>query len=123
MRHWAKRAVLTRIVCALALFMLGFSSHAMAGAELAPHSLQYQLPDGSYASLCSPDEGKGGTQGNGKHCDVCVMSVGHLLTPPDAALVETPEMAEGRTLWPEGNANLKRILSHHGQSRGPPLNA
>jgi hypothetical protein len=124
MRTWVKAAVVTRIVCALALFMLGFSGHALADPTLDPFSVQYQLPDGSYSSLCEPGHEKGGVpHDGGHHCDICVMAAAHLFTPPAAPAAIPPVAALPEPLRLDASANLKRILSHHRQSRGPPLSA
>jgi hypothetical protein len=122
MTNWAKGAVVTRILCALALLMLGFSGHALANPTFDPYSAQYLLPDGSYSSLCQPGDDKGGTPHN-NHCDICVMAAGHLFTPPEAIPHGLPVLARGETITLVAIVNHKRILSHHGQSRGPPLSA
>ena len=114
---------MTRMICAVALLLLGFSGHAFADASSDPHRLQYELPDGSYASLCQPGEEKGDTHGGGKHCDVCVMSIGHLFVPPETVAFVITSSILRQAVQRDGNANLKPILSFHGQSRAPPLNA
>jgi hypothetical protein len=123
-RDWARRAVLTRIVCALALFMLGFTGHAFADPTFDPFDVQYQLPDGSYSALCQPGEEKGGApHSDHNHCDMCVMAAGHLFTPAEVVVAAAPALQHGEAIPTAAIVNLKRILSHHGLSRGPPLAA
>jgi len=122
--NWAKRGVLTRIVCAFALLMLGFGGHAFADPTFDPYSTQYELPDGTYSSLCQTEDEKGGLpHSSSNHCDTCVMAAGHLLTPPEAQFAPNPALQRGEAIRLVEDVNLKRILSHHGQSRGPPLSA
>jgi hypothetical protein len=113
----------TRIVCAIALFMLGFAAHADARPINGPFSTEYQLPDGTFASMCLPSEEHGKSHTDDKHCDTCIMSTAHLFTPPDTVELVAQASLQGDVVRPESNANPRRILSHHGQSRGPPLNA
>ena len=114
---------MTRIVCAIALFMLGFAAHADAVSISGPFSAEYQLPDGSFASMCLPSEEHGKSHTDNKHCDSCIMSTAQLFTPPDTVELVAHVSLHGDVVWSESNANPGRILSHHGQSRGPPLNA
>jgi hypothetical protein len=124
MRTWANGSIVTRILCAVALVMLGFSGNALADPTSDPFSAQYQLPDGSYSSLCQPGDEKGGGSHHGAdHCDSCVMAAGHLFTPPEAAPAVLRVLAQGETIAAAANVNLKPIVSHHRQSRGPPLSA
>ena len=123
MRTWARKAIAMRLFCALALFMLGFASHAMAGRDPDPYSAQYRLPDGTFASMCLPSEEHGAPQSDSDHCDTCVLSAGQLFTPPDTAVVSPERSLSPEPIRPAAFGNSKRILSHHGQSRGPPLNA
>jgi hypothetical protein len=123
MREWMKRAVAVRLVCALALFMLGFSGSLPAVANPGPYSAEYMLPDGTFASLCLPSEEEHGGHSDGKHCDVCIFAIGHTFVLPSAAGIVPPIFTSAVTNGPTGHDNLKRILSYHGQSRGPPLEA
>lgn len=124
MRHWFKGAVLTRVLCALALVMLGFGSHAFADPSADPYSSQYALPDGSYTSLCQPGDDKGGVPHDAAHhCDICVMAAGHLFAPPYALLAAMPMLERGETIVSAATAHSRRMLSNHHLSRGPPLSA
>ena len=124
MREGAKRAVVTRIVCALALFMLGFANHAVARSSIGPYSVEYQLPDGSYASMCLPSAEHGTPHDdNGNHCDTCIVLALHLFAPPSDNSFRISRGFRRDTVLPERDANLKRILSHFRLSRGPPLTA
>jgi hypothetical protein len=122
-RNWAKRAALTRIICAFALFMLGFPSGAFALPNLEPYGAEYRLPDGTFASLCLPSEEKGAPHGDRQHCDMCTVSIGHLFMQADAVFAEPPVHAYLKSAWLAPGFNAKRILSYHRQSRGPPLSA
>jgi hypothetical protein len=122
MRYWLKRAVLTRILCALALVMLGFGSHAVADPFADPYGVEYRLPDGSYTSLCEPGDDKGGAPHDASHhCDICVLAVGHLFVPPDAIFAGRPMRARGEAIRAAEYMHLHRLLSSHSLSRGPPL--
>jgi hypothetical protein len=124
MRHWLKRAVPARILCALALVMLGFGSHAAADPFAASYGTQYELPDGSYAALCEPGDDKGGAPHDAAHhCDICVLAAGHLFTPPDAIFAIAPMRARGEPIRAAENTHFHRLLSSHSLSRGPPLSA
>ncbi|MDB5525495.1 MAG: hypothetical protein JWM58_3258 [Rhizobium sp.] len=123
MRTWARKAIAMRLFCALALFMLGFTSHAMAGHDTDPYSAQYRLPDGTFASMCLPSQEHGAPQGDSNHCNTCVLSAGHLFTPLDIAMALPLRSMSSEPILSAVVGNSKRILSHHGQSRGPPLNA
>lgn len=114
---------MTRIVCAIALFMLGFVAHAEAAPLVGPFSMEYRLPDGTFASMCLPSQEHGKSHTDGKHCDSCILSTAHLFTPPAAVQLAEQTSPHGDIVWPESNGNPGRILSHHGQSRGPPENA
>jgi hypothetical protein len=122
MGQWAKRMIAARLICALALIVLGFSGHAFADPRLDPHGAQYRLPDGTYAALCEPSAEKSDRDSQSKHCDVCVLSASHLLAPPEADAVALPQALWLAQVWPLAFSNPKPILSHHGQSRAPPLN-
>lgn len=118
----AKRAVLLRILCALALFMLGFTGSAFADPSQDPYSAEYRLPDGSYSSLCQPGNPKGGVPHNGaNHCGSCVTAGGHAFTPPDISSAARPDLRKSEAFDFAEIANVNRILSHHIQGRGPPL--
>lgn len=120
----AKGAILLRILCAFALFMLGLAGDAFADPSQDPHSAQYRLPDGTYASLCQPGDTKGGAPHNGaNHCGGCVTAAGHAFTPPAGYAVARPGSRAGETFGFAEIANVKRIRSHHNQGRGPPLSA
>jgi hypothetical protein len=122
MQAWLKRAVLTRMFCALALVLLGFGSHAFAGPSADPYSREYQLPDGSYTSLCQPGDDKGKQpHGDAHHCDICIVAAGHLFAPPTAILARAPVFRPGEAIRFSAGANLKPVHSHHRLSRGPPL--
>jgi hypothetical protein len=102
--------------------MLGFTGHAVASPELDPFGSQYLLPDGSYSSLCQPGDEKGGApHGGGHHCDICTIEAGHLFALPGAGPVATPVFMRGGTSPVTAIAGLRRILSHHRRSRGPPF--
>ncbi len=120
---WTRGAVLARMIYALAILMLGFSSNAQALPNPDPYGAEYRLPDGSYASLCMPGEEKDAPHGDHKHCDMCVMAAGHVFTAPETVLVPAPILHRGETVRAVAIANLKRIVSHHGLSRAPPLPA
>jgi hypothetical protein len=121
--NWARGAVVMRMLYALAILMLGFSGGAQALPNLEPYGAEYKLPDGTFATLCMPSEEKGAPHGDHKHCDMCVMAAGHLFTTPETAFVTAPVSHQSETVRAVAIANLKRIVSHHGLSRGPPLSA
>ena len=112
-----------RMIYALAILMLGFSCNAQALPNLEPYGAEYKLPDGTFATLCMPSEEKGAPHDDHKHCDMCVMAAGDLFTTPETVLVPEPVLHQGDTIRAVAIVNLKRIISHHGLSRGPPLSA
>ncbi|MBL0373847.1 DUF2946 family protein [Rhizobium sp. KVB221] len=114
----------TRIICVIALFMLGFAAHADTRAAIGPYGAEYMLPDGSYASMCLPSEEHGGApHSDGNHCDVCVFATIHLFTPPAFAVLANRAAQPVEKINRDSNPNLKRITSFHQLSRGPPLKA
>lgn len=122
MRTWVKRAVPTRILCALALVMLGFGGHAFADPSSDPFSNQYELPDGTYTSLCQPGDDKGGAPHDGAHhCVTCFVAAGHVFAPPEGAAAGLPVSGAGEIIGFAAVANPKPIHSHHCLGRGPPL--
>ncbi|MDB5523264.1 MAG: hypothetical protein JWM58_1027 [Rhizobium sp.] len=123
MRTWARKEIAVRLFCALALFMLGFSGHAVAGHNLDRYGAEYRLPDGTFASMCLPSEEHGAPDNDSRHCDTCVMSAGHLFMPPDSVIAFGVQSLSRERIRPAAVGNPRRILSHHRQSRGPPLNA
>lgn len=124
MTQWARSAVATRIICVIALFMLGFAAHADGRQAIGPYGAEYLLPDGSYASMCLPSAEHGGApHTDGNHCDICVFATVHLLTPPEWAVLANPLVEAGERFGRESNPNLKRIVSFHQLCRGPPLTA
>ncbi|MCV3764267.1 DUF2946 family protein [Rhizobium sp. TRM95796] len=83
----AKGAIL-RILCAVAFVLLGFSSHSIADADGAIGA-RYQLPDGSYASLCEP--GGGDRQSTpADHCKTCLIAQPHTAPAPGLTAFQPP---------------------------------
>jgi hypothetical protein len=109
-----------RILCAIAFVLLGFSGHHAAGAEGAAGDY-YQLPDGSYASLCEPG-GKDESQAPADHCKTCLIAQPHGAPAPDLAALDAPvftllglnEPAPRGDITPK--SGYRRMAS-----RGPPL--
>jgi hypothetical protein len=120
MRAWTKTAVMTRILCALAVFALGFSAHATVQPITGPFSAEYQLPDGSFASICLPSGEHGKSDAGINHCSVCLISAAAFLTQPGGDTVFLPALAASTSALPVSASRLNRILSYHRQSRGPP---
>jgi hypothetical protein len=114
------RAVAARIVCALALLMLGFSGHGLAMPDDGSVAAQYRLPDGSYPSLCGTNGDAGGLPHDRHHCDLCFAAAGHAFAPPPATF-DGFFIVAGTGLFASfpligSNRNALR----HGLCRGPP---
>jgi hypothetical protein len=111
---------MTRILCALALFMLGFGTHAASQPMAGPFTAEYQLPDGSFASMCLPSEKHGKSDAGSNHCSVCLISFADFFAQPGSITFLLPALPASASASPESASRLNRILSYHRQSRGPP---
>lgn len=115
------RAVSARIVCALALIMLGFTGHGLAMPDDGSLAARYRLPDGSYPSLCKTGDNTGGVPHDMRHCDLCFAAAGHAFVPSPSIFAGFFTEAE-KNLCPRASLiGLKRRALGHGLCRGPPL--
>lgn len=120
----ATGAVMARVACTLALIALGFAGNSAARPAIGPYSAEYQLPDGSYASMCLPSERHRAPHGDGNHCDTCITA-----TATPFMLANAPALRHERVsrrdqvTASDGSENPRRIVSHHGLSRAPPFDA
>lgn len=96
---------MTRIVCALALLLLGFSHQppAFANGLSLVEAAHYVLPDGSLPDIC---DDSGTLSGDGHdhsplhanaRCEACLISASTLVPPPPGDIV-VPRREAGRLL-------------------------
>jgi len=116
-----------RVLCAIALLSVGFAHKPMT-AFAADHvqSLAYQLPDGTFAEICSEHDGD---QHKGKMadfgCDACRLSASILVPMPpseagdilrvssDVSVVERPESIRHRLYPPNSGPRAPpHVLMH-----------
>ena len=115
---------MARIVCALVFMVIVLAGTAAARPANGPYSAEYQLPDGSYASMCLPSEQHGAPHGDGKHCDACIASTATLFASANApALCHERVSRRDPVTVSDSSENPRRIVSHHGLSRAPPFDA
>jgi len=120
MRDRGIRAVAARIVCALALIMLGFADPAFATSDGGGLAAQYRLPDGSYPSLCKTGSDAGRLPHNVRHCDLCFAAGGHAFVPPHVVFVGFCAEADRNLVQSISAIGLERGARGHGLCRGPP---
>ncbi|NNH30822.1 hypothetical protein C9413_15290 [Rhizobium sp. SEMIA 4085] len=86
MKTGRNAGMLTRILCALSLLMLGLAHQApqAAAADADYNSAAYVLPDGTQASLCVTATDSGGKRAPLKpNCEVCRLTAFVILPVPD----------------------------------------
>jgi hypothetical protein len=120
MRDWRFRAFAARIVCVLALIMLGFADPGFAAPGDGVLAAQYRLPDGSYPSLCKTGSDAGRLPHNLRHCDLCFAAGGHVFVPPHPVFARFCAEADKNLFSPISAIGLKRGAPGHGLCRGPP---
>lgn len=62
-----------RLICVIALMMVGFAHQPMAVAAPTASMPVYTLPDGSVATLCVPGEDSSQKQATGRMCMACCL--------------------------------------------------
>jgi hypothetical protein len=69
-----------RLACVFALVMVGFAHRTVSAYPLEAQMPVYQLPDGTFASICLDDHGTKPTGSKDPGCEACRLS-GALLVP------------------------------------------
>jgi hypothetical protein len=117
--------MLTRLICALGLLVLGLAHQAPSlAAEPLYNSDEYTLPDGSFASLCvtvKDDAGKHLPMG--PNCEVCRLAASIILPAPDAAGWLRLDFASFENVLTSDLASLPVRAVAQPKSRGPPVPA
>ena len=118
-----KAGMLTRMICALSLLLLGLGHQLpQLGADPLYNAAEYTLPDGSFASLCvtvKDDEGKRIPMG--PNCDVCRLTASVILPAPDAAAWLKLDFASFENGPTSDIAALPLRAVTQPKSRGPPV--
>ena len=118
-----KAGMLTRMICALGLLVLGLAHQApQSAAEPLYSSAEYALPDGSFASLCvtvKDDDGKHLPMG--PNCEVCRLAASIILPAPDAAAWLKLDFASFENTLTSDIAALPVRAVARPKSRGPPV--
>lgn len=85
-----------RLICVLALMMVGFAHQPMAVAAPSASLPVYTLPDGSVATLCIPGEDSSPRQAASRMCEACCLVNAALLPSPpsvgDIAILHSTEV-------------------------------
>jgi len=115
--------MLTRMICALGLLVLGLAHQApQLAADPLYSSAEYTLPDGSFASLCvtvKDDDGK--RLPMGPNCEVCRLAASIMLPAPDAAAWLKLDFASFENALTSDIAALPVRAVAQPKSRGPPV--
>lgn len=118
-----KAGMLTRIVCALGMLLLGLGHQLpRLGAEPLYNATEYALPDGSFASLCvtvKDDEGKRIPMG--PNCEVCRLAASIILPSPDSGAWLPLRFASFENVLTDDAPGLSAALLEQPKSRGPPV--
>lgn len=75
-------AAALRIISVFALVMIGFAHKPVFAYPTDAASSQYQLPDGTYASLCIDDHHNNQNAGKDLGCEACRLAGGVVLPTP-----------------------------------------
>ncbi|MDI7922398.1 hypothetical protein [Ferirhizobium litorale] len=120
------RAGLVRMLCALALLMVGFA-HKVPALDYGPIPLSeiahYTLPDGSLPMLClSSEHGdtKHGSHDLGSGCEACRLSASVLLPAPPDTVGERIQQAIAHFRPLRSEAHYRQLFPPNTSPRGPP---
>lgn len=113
-----------RMLCALALFAVGFAHKMPVASAAAPLEIAaYMLPDGTLPVLCRP--GSDGDTEKGKHhadkdCEACRISASvHLPAPPQVIAIHLP-VAVNEVLPIRAEAFYRQLFPPNAAPRAPP---
>ncbi|MBN8949496.1 MULTISPECIES: hypothetical protein [unclassified Rhizobium] len=118
---------LTRILCAIALFSLGFAHHPAisSAAELPPFELaQYSLPDGSLPVICTSEKTPDGKQHGKAHvlgCEACRISAAALLPHPPTEMCDHLAFVRQDMAAPENTEFRRQLYPPNCGPRAPPV--
>ncbi|NLS05212.1 hypothetical protein HGP14_17845 [Rhizobium sp. P32RR-XVIII] len=117
-----RAGMLTRVVCALSLLLLGLAHQApQVSAEPAYNGAEYGLPDGSYASLCVTVTDTDGRAVPPKpNCEVCRLAASVILPGPDSGSWLHLEFASLHNPPVEAHVTIGARAVEQPKSRGPP---
>lgn len=102
---------MVRIICALSLLMIGFS-HQPVTAAPALDKGAYELPDGTFSTLCTTsDTGSKQSPARSHACDACRLTNAVILSEPAdlvgtifpvcfGVVVKPQDETAGKRLWP-----------------------
>lgn len=117
-----------RIMCALALFFVGFAHKAPAiAAESIPSAelAQYILPDGTIPVLCLPGDEEGKSHGHdfGTGCEACLLSSSILLPAPQDAIERPVNLVAEVFAAIRAEAFYRQLFPPNAAPRAPPIRA
>jgi hypothetical protein len=117
-----------RMMCALAILLVGFAHQPPTIAETSPFDIAaYALPDGSLPVLCVTDsQGDGSQQDKSKHshaqdCEACRIGASALLPQPVDDLGRKIELARFAAMRPFATVAQRRIVRPGARPRAPPI--
>ncbi|SCW58572.1 hypothetical protein SAMN02927900_02956 [Rhizobium mongolense subsp. loessense] len=124
MKTGRNAGMLTRILCALSLLMLGLAHQApqAAAADADYNSAAYLLPDGTYASLCvTATDSSGKTVPLKPNCEICRLSAFVILPVPDSGSWLHLEFATLHNSPVVAKTPIEAHAVERPKSRGPPV--
>ena len=111
-----------RILCAIALLSVGFAHKpVLAFAAPAPQSVAFQLPDGSFADLCTVHDGdqhKGKMTDHG--CEACRLSASILMPTPPVQAGEILRISADVLVFERPESVRHRLYPPNSGPRAPP---
>lgn len=119
------RTAWVRIICALALFMVGFAHKplgvsdqlaAYAGVDIA----EYILPDGTLPDLCLNGEEHGGHHAKSNDCEACRIASSVDLPLPFSGVSVNCALAAHKPAFPQGVSFAPAALRPGVSPRAPP---
>jgi hypothetical protein len=112
--------MILRIFCAMVFLSVGFAHRMPAAIASEAQSEAYSLPDGSFAALCTADQGEKHVKPAGD-CEACRLAASVLLPPPGDHGWLLSAFASLGTVTPlEPSVRTAYVLDRP-RLRGPPL--
>lgn len=114
--------MILRLLCAMVFLSVGFGHRMPAAIAADAQSTAYELPDGTFADLCSvvPDHKRANPLGD---CEACRLAGAVILPPPSAEAWLVTRVASRSQLLPIETNSRSRHLLDRPRLRGPPLSA
>jgi len=123
MAKWASiRSIATRLICVMALVMVGFAHKPVEAAPLSVQLAAYLLPDGNLPSLCLTDDGsqpKGMVKDHG--CDACRLSAAVITPTPPGLAGQTIAFSTVVRIFEREHRLVRALYPPSSGPRAPPV--